>query len=365
MPRWPRIVAACVIGAAAAAGVAGVLASWARLGTLPLAIASRFPLLVELLTASIGVWMVDRHWPRRFGGGPHCKRCGYHRERHGRLVDACPECGAPWLWIGMTRTGGRSGDLPLAALGAALVAFSLGAMLVQAAAPWVYLRMIPTATLLGQVAVLPDRYTGNMWGEVMRRRLPAATLDGLAPALMAKRVRDGALSLAAEAVLFDAMTRPGAPALLTAPYFKSIVSGEVAAPESVREGEMLRIAATAGVRTRPMTYGAPPRMVVCSATFVGDSTEPVGRWTWEIAGELPPPRREEVEIEARAAGSVTVRQVFWLALGPAGAGDITWAGGAPVLPPTMLIRDQFERATTVIVEPRRKRAEDLPPAQPR
>ena len=334
-------------------GVSAVVSKCSSPGQLPAAVVATFPSLVELLTATIGLIFMVRFWPARQGLGLHCKECNYYQERRGRLAAACPECGATWLWIGNTRRGRPTGEVSLVLLGLGLCVLALAGRAVRTAKPFIYLRFLPTRILCTQVSVLPDDSTAELWGEIARRKLPAATLDALAEPLLQKKARDGYLSLAAEMVVFDAMMRPTAPAASVARYFASFLSATLDAPTRTAQDQPVVHRARAEFRGHRLTLGAVPRVLVISALYAGDNPEPVQVWTWEVDPESSATQQRMMggHLSAAEPGVLRLRQSFWLAVGPTNAGTVTWEHGQPVVPAVMTIKDQFDEVCTVQVDP--------------
>jgi hypothetical protein len=326
------------------AGVVAVGVHRARVPNLPAALVVAFPALVGILTLSVGVWIAIVFWPRREGLGLHCKRCGYFQERQGRLAPACPECGAPWLWIGNTSRGRPAGRYGMLALGLCLCLLTLGAMLTSSVTPWVVLRLMPDRALLTQVTVLPDAAATGYWEELLRRNLPRATMDALAGPLLQKKARDGYLSTAAEAVVLAAMLSPGAPPALSDRYFASFVSQRTAVPSEVAPGTQIQVRTTATFRGGTLTSAPAPRVVVVSALYLDDAAEPLEHWEWEVDPAAAPvqERAMDATLESLERGTHRLRRVFWLVVSPGGEGPIRWAVGQPVLPVMMSVKNRFE-----------------------
>lgn len=359
-----RLTGACIVIAAAGIGVGTVAGRCSRLDQVAPAIVLSLPVLVETLTAAIGAWLVFLFWPRREGRGLHCKKCGYYQERRGPLAAACPECGGAWLWIGMTRSGRRTGAPELVVLGVLLCLFALVGSTVQSVSPWVYLRMLPDRTLLAQIVALPDDSTIDLWIEAGRRKLPAAKLDAIAEALLKKKARDGYLSMPSEEVVFNAMMRPTAPPASVARYFASFLSAVVEAPRRVEAGREIAMTAAATFRGRRLTLGTLPRIVVISALYQDDKTVPIRTWTWEVDAESSQLQERAMDdrMTVDEPGTTRLRQEFWLAIGPAGSEPIPWENGVPAPANAGLsIKDHFEEVREVIVEPKPKKKPSVAP----
>lgn len=317
------------------------------------AILATVPVFIHTLSACIGVWLVFLGWPRRIGRGAYCRACGYYQESRGKLAPLCPECGYKWLWIGNACLGRPSGSLWVCSAGAVLCMLVAASLVVPAWLPSVMLRLTPNRLLLAQLASLPDRAATDQWAEFQRRRISDPELDSLAAALLRKKARDGELSLAGETVVFQAAIRPSAPALIADQYFAQLVSGDLSAPESAVAGRPVPVRARVAFTGSSSFNGIQPRIVVVSALYQGDEPEPKDRWVLSVGAEgwLGESRDLPATLELDMPGVVTLRQRFWLLIGPPGVGQVTWIGGQPIPPAGMTFRDTFEVVRDVRVFP--------------
>lgn len=346
-----RVAGWCIGLAAAAAGLGVVLWEHAGVRRLGPALTASLPALIVLLTGTIGVWMVYIGWPRRVGRGAHCAACGYYQENQGKITGSCPECGAPWRWIGNTKPGKPVGSTMLVVLGMLLWILAGMAVVVPAASPSVMLRIMPSSALLAQLGTLPDSTLVEAWAELDRRRIPAKKLEELAEALLKKQARDGYLSSPAERVLFEAAMVAPANSALSQQYFMLSLRADLEAPLSELAGGTVTVSAPARFAGRAMVLNNQPRVVVLSALYVGDDPEPVDTWEWDVRPDVARVQERTFvhRIEEVAVGRLRLRQKFWLVVGPGGQGIVTWSKGEPVLPGTLQIKDQIEATREVMV----------------
>ena len=160
------------------------------------------PLMIQVGSVAAAVFLLWKGWPRTRGSGIHCRNCGYHQEEAGRVVGPCPECGAPWRWIGRFRVGDRRGERWMVAVGLGLLFLVASTSIISRVAPWAMLRWMPTEVLIQRVALLPEDELSDEYNELTSRTPDPERMRWLAQALMRKRTRDGYLSAAGEETVF-------------------------------------------------------------------------------------------------------------------------------------------------------------------
>lgn len=180
---------AAIINASRTIGVAGSLVE-------------AVPLMIKSGTIVVAMHLMWIGWPRVRGRGVHCRRCGYHQEDQGRVVGPCPECGAPWRWIGCFRIGERRGTRWMVTTGLALLLFMGAIEIIGRAAPFLLLHLTPTEILIQRIANLPDEDIALEYDELRGRKPDADRMRWLVGALERKRRRDGYLSFEGQQILF-------------------------------------------------------------------------------------------------------------------------------------------------------------------
>lgn len=308
------------------------------------------PLLIKTGTAALGVFLIYRGWPRRFGRGVHCRKCGYRREDDGRLVSQCPECAAPWRWIGRFQSGERISHRWMILLGSGLLFFISATWIIRHTAPSILLSILPTDVLLQQLASFPDEDLVDQWAEFDQRRIPDARLDALAEALERKKQRDGFICRAAEQVIYGAMNRLAQPTAASKQYFSQILSAVAGAPEAIVLGDSFTLRADATFRGATIIAQPPPRVEVIAAAYIDDDPKPAQTWFWHARPDSDPQERSfTLPVQPQTAGSHKARITFWLAIGGQDAGEVDFGEEGPILPQGMRIFNQFEVQRTVEV----------------
>ncbi len=340
-----------LIAATAVATLTEFLEQRSSLGSSSNGMVAALPLLIKTGTAALGIFLIFRGWPRRIGRGNHCRKCGYRREDDGRLVSQCPECAAPWRWIGRFESGERISQRWMLLLGAALLLLVAGTWFVRRTAPSILLSWLPSDVLLQQLASFPDEDLVDQWAELDQRKVPDAKLDTLADALQRKKQRDGFICRAAEQVIFGAMNRLAQPTAASKQYFSQILSAVANAPQSITIGDSFTLRADATFRGATIIAQPPPRIEVIVAAYVDDDPKAAQTWFWRATPDSDPQQRSFNHLfQPETTGDHTARITFWLAIGGQNTGEVQFGSQGPVLPEGMRIYNQFEIQRTVTVQ---------------
>jgi hypothetical protein len=358
----PKIPARFWIGstlfaAAAAATISDAFSQWRSLSDGWAAIVMAVPMAVKSGSVALGAYLLWRGWPRRFGRARHCRKCGYTQENHGRIIGPCPECGAPWRWIGRFRTGQRRSHSWMLTCGAALLVLVIGTWLLKHMAPGVLLTWMPTNVLLQQLGNLPDDELSSHWTEFDQRRIPREKLEDLAQALMRKKVRDGYLSRPSQEAVFmwiNSTTTPQA-AALGRQFYSQVLSTEMKAPDTAELGEQIAVRTSSTFRGGTIVAQPEPRLEILTAIYIDGNPEPAQTWAWPVRAITDDQVRPFTHLFKPArAGTIEVKQKFWLMVG--GQGEVTLGAGGPILPPGMTILNEFEIGKSIDVQDPRKTA---------
>jgi len=344
-------LASALIAITTLAALAEFLIQRDNLGSSSLGMVAALPLLIKTATAALGLYLIFRGWPRRIGRGMHCRKCGYRREDDGRIVAQCPECAAPWRWIGKFQSGQRITHRWMIILGIALFSLVSGTWLIRQTAPSILLTWLPTDILLQQLASYPDEDLVDQWSEFDQRAIPIAKLDDLADALLRKKQRDRYLSRASEQVIYGAMNRLAQPTLASKQFYSQILSAVAQAPESIIRGDSFTLRTDATFRGTTIIAQPPPRVEVIAAAYIDEDPTPIQTWFWHANVDRDDQERAFNQIfKPESTGPHTARIVFWLAIGGENAGEVEFGDNGPVLPQGMRVFNQFEVKRSVTVK---------------
>ncbi len=317
------------------------------------AMVAALPMLIKSGSAALGAYLVWCGWPRKRGRGLHCRRCGYHQEDQGRIVGSCPECGAPWRWIGRSRVGELRGQSWMVTVGLALLFLVTGTWMLGRVAPWLLVRWMPTDVLIQRLGMMPDDQLTDEWNEFDERVLTAEKLEGLAQALMRKKARDGYLSRRGDETLF-LWIRTSKPVAAGKQFFSQVLSAAMSAQETAEVGEQVSIKTDAVFKGGAIVAKPEPRMVVCSAVYTNGKAEADESWVWPVRAITDEQQRSTTHVvTAGNEGPLEVRQVFWLVMG--GDGNVTMGMQGPVLPTGATVVNQFEVTQTIAVKERKEK----------
>lgn len=188
------------------------------------ALLSALPGMLMLGTFALGAVLVGRGWPRRVGREMRCGSCGYVMlEPHDRLVHACPECSNPWRYFGRSRRGERIDNRWLLVGGGLACAVAMVGGLYHAQMRARLIAGLSTQALIRHVGT-PSLRSTEAWDALSTRTLAAWEREGLAQALLARRMRVGRLDLRTQGWL-DAQVGAGTlPAGLMARYFAELAA---------------------------------------------------------------------------------------------------------------------------------------------
>lgn len=193
---------AAAAGACALAG-ADLAHEFERAGNARDALVVSLPAGLLILAVGLAALLVALGWKRRLGHHPHCARCGYPFLDTETLVCACPECGAPWRWIGRTVEGRPASRPAMVTAGALLGVASAGVLLLGAAAPQTLLRAAPEPLVVAHAAGAPWYAGLESWRNIRERTLSPRSAARLAARIRAQQSRNTTVLHEAEAWLHD------------------------------------------------------------------------------------------------------------------------------------------------------------------
>ncbi|GMU82108.1 MAG: hypothetical protein AMXMBFR47_19790 [Planctomycetota bacterium] len=298
---------------------------------------------------------VLRRARRRIGSTRRCRKCDYQQAPDADPGPRCPECGADWSAPDGIIRGDRqphgtlrmwTGIVTLAA-GVALIALQFTAPL--ALNDWLS-RRLPTSVLIEQ-AITTKSFDRSEWSALSLRLLTPEQERRLAGGLLDAARQRGHLSHGASAWFTTMLAGGRLPSDLRDRYYREMLRVEIDAPAEVIVGERFEIELRSSFRSDSGPSTA-DEVVYFDGFYLRDRADPIapnadGNYAI-LFSDTEAPR---AMIHADTSGTLHIRAVLWLAVGPDAMQVGQWQPGhPPVFPPgkvDWLQRIEVERAITV------------------
>ncbi len=297
----------------------------------------------------VGAAIMGTAAQQRIGNDRFCAACEYP------FLDApeagkCPECGAAWRERLGTVTGRSQTNRPLMRIGVAIMMAAFALNLLSTVFQSAMLRFSPTSMLIYQ-AVHTQGFDNAYWAALSTRTLSTAQVRTLAQGLLDERLKQGRMSRDDELWIDGQFTANKLPADLATRYLAEMVGP----PRIVQVGPR-HVQVEANLHTN-LSNTQDSRVAVEGWWIDGvftpstDTGKLLSTYALEpgstMTGSIP---AIQLALPATASGTVRVKFVGWIAIGPfpGVAWQATWPappgqpGATPAVPGATSWMERFE-----------------------